>query len=1076
MKKVRIGLLGVALMIAIMLSGVFNITASAATTGTTGDCTWSLDGTVLTISGNGAMGDYSSVMGPFSPWGCSVSEVIIEEGVTTIGSSAFYHCRDLTSVTIADSVTLIKAHAFSDCSKLTSITIPANVSSIGYQAFYNCSALRDVVMTDGSNIFFDEYVFRACTSLYTFNIPDGVTHIPSYMFTGCTSLSNVTIPDSVTHIDEWAFDGCYNLKNITIPESVIFIKTNAFTNCYALENINVSDSNSNFSSIDGVLFNHNGTSLLKYPKGKEKTSYTIPDGVTCIDGGAFFQCYNLCEIIIPYSVTSISSGAFIECNRLYDVYYKGSETEITIGSDNYDLRDATWHYNICFGTTPHAYSYGCDPTCDVCGKPNPTITHSFTLNRGNTCEDCKFSKAPNAPTVYSITSNSVTLEAIEGFEYSMDGVTWQSSNVFDNLKANTEYTFYQRVAESEISFSGEKSEPATAVTNKKVITLVANPVVMRVTATSVTLAPYTGYEYSMDGVTWQKDNEFTGLTADTSYTFCQRVAETNEVEASVASPTITVTTLAKSSCSIKPVAPIIAETTTDTVTLVAREGYEYSKNGTTWQKSNVFTNLSQNTSYTFYQRVAETDTEKASDKSAGTKTKTASVAVSTGVTSDTYYQYLRQYIDTYGRALSSGNMAIIYSSASSSGDMTFYYRIENTNEGISFELLTASEKASYLAQMMDFTLTDSSKYIDVNYTMLYYYYGDCIDTVDTTKRIDRSTYTGSNLYYTYEEGIYIPADYFQESFNMSLELLCRYWNVNLNNNLGFGLKSLGFVSFDGTGPAACDVHSSYHMGSFESRGSYDATCTTDGYTGDYYCSVCGNKSSSGRVIKCVGYHVYSNDCDNTCNVCGENRVIAHFYSDACDTECDVCTAKRDAVDHVYDNRCDGDCNECDLKRIAPHSYDSSESVICNLCGEETDVATYLLTTDGVEATKAYGSKVTISTERFEMVDGLGYAFDYWVVESENATLEFDADVYENSIVMPGEDVVITSAKYLIGDINGDGKVNALDKVALSDIIKSGGDTTKHFDVDMSNAVNARDKVAITKIIKRVYDYAPYTAE
>ena len=78
--------------------------------------------------------------------------------------------------------------------------------------------------------------------------------------------------------------------------------------------------------------------------------------------------------------------------------------------------------------------------------------------------------------------------------------------------------------------------------------------------------------------------------------------------------------------------------------------------------------------------------------------------------------------------------------------------------------------------------------------------------------------------------------------------------------------------------------------------------------------------------------------------------------------------------------------------------------------------------------------------------------------------------------MPGEDVVVKSVKYLIGDVNRDGKVNARDKAALTDLIKSGDDITKYADIDLTGTANARDKAALTSIIKGTYDYAPYMAE
>lgn len=114
-KKLLAILISVILLVGVLPLGT--ITASAATSGTTGDCTWSLDGTVLTISGNGAMGDMSTSL----PWGTAITSVIIEDGVTSIGWDAFSSCTSLKNVFIPKSVVLIKTMAFFGCSGIKNI-------------------------------------------------------------------------------------------------------------------------------------------------------------------------------------------------------------------------------------------------------------------------------------------------------------------------------------------------------------------------------------------------------------------------------------------------------------------------------------------------------------------------------------------------------------------------------------------------------------------------------------------------------------------------------------------------------------------------------------------------------------------------------------------------------------------------------------------------------------------------------------------------------------------------------------------------------------------------------------------
>lgn len=137
------------------------------TSGTTGDCTWTRDGTHLTISGNGAMGDCDPGENE-NLWGTAITSVTIEEGVTTIGELAFSGCESLTSVTMGDSVTTIGDWAFSRCASLRSIIIPDSVITIGYEAF------------------------KRCTSLTSVTIPDSVTSIGNYAFYKCPNLDNKT--------------------------------------------------------------------------------------------------------------------------------------------------------------------------------------------------------------------------------------------------------------------------------------------------------------------------------------------------------------------------------------------------------------------------------------------------------------------------------------------------------------------------------------------------------------------------------------------------------------------------------------------------------------------------------------------------------------------------------------------------------------------------------------------------------------------------------------------------------------------------------------------------------------------
>ena len=162
-------------------------------------------------------------------------DVIIPDGVTSIGSHAFYWCTSLTNVTIPGSVTSIGEYAFDDCFALTSVTIPGSVTTIGYAAFSSCGLTS--VTIPGSVTSIGDYAFAVCKSLTSVTIPGSITSISSYTFAGCSSLTDVTIPDSVTTIGEAAFARCTSLTNVTIPDSVMTIGDSAFEGCDSLTSV-----------------------------------------------------------------------------------------------------------------------------------------------------------------------------------------------------------------------------------------------------------------------------------------------------------------------------------------------------------------------------------------------------------------------------------------------------------------------------------------------------------------------------------------------------------------------------------------------------------------------------------------------------------------------------------------------------------------------------------------------------------------------------------------------------------------------------------------------------------------------
>ena len=143
-----------------------------------------------------------------------IQHVIISNGVTSIGKTAFNYCSNLSSVTIPNSVTSIGMVAFGSCEKLSSVTIPNGVTRIEGSTFASCKKLSSVTIPN-SVTSIEELAFESCFELSSIEIPNSVDSIGMSAFAECNSLTSVTIPSSVTFIDMMAFMYCDTLTTVT---------------------------------------------------------------------------------------------------------------------------------------------------------------------------------------------------------------------------------------------------------------------------------------------------------------------------------------------------------------------------------------------------------------------------------------------------------------------------------------------------------------------------------------------------------------------------------------------------------------------------------------------------------------------------------------------------------------------------------------------------------------------------------------------------------------------------------------------------------------------------------------------
>ena len=346
----------------------------------------------------------------------TITNIVISEGVTSIGSLAFSDYRGLKSVTIPGSVTNVGASAFSGCTNLAHVCIddlaawcrisfeydgnplyyahnlcvngilakylilPDDVTDIKSYAFSGCTNLTSVTIPN-SVTSIGSYAFMDCSGLTNVTIPDSVTNIGYMAFYNCSGLTSVTLPDGVTSIGAQAFYNCSGLTSVTIPDSVTSIGWDAFRNCSGLTSVTIPDSviNIGSSAFDGVPFYENqpdglvvfGKVAYKL-KGNCPESVTIPDGVTSIGAQAFYNCNGLTSVMIPDSVTNIGISAFYNCSGLTSVTIPDSVT--SIGGDAFFGCDGLTSVTIPDGVT----SIGNSAFFNCSGLTSVTIPGSVT--------------------------------------------------------------------------------------------------------------------------------------------------------------------------------------------------------------------------------------------------------------------------------------------------------------------------------------------------------------------------------------------------------------------------------------------------------------------------------------------------------------------------------------------------------------------------------------------------------------------------------------------------------------------------------------------------------------------------
>ncbi len=390
----------------------------------------------LTIDGEGAMEDFAwDSSGPWFEYNANITQLVIEEGVTSIGATAFDGCSKLNGqLRLPSTLISIKADAFAGCGFDGTLQIPDGVTSIGGYAF-GCNNFTSVIIPKSVETI-GEVAFEDCDSLESFKVDSDSQYYSNdeygvlfdkkketlIKYPGEADYTTYTIPEGVSVIED-AFEDCDNLESIFLPNSVMAIDDGNFMNCDYLCSLQVAEQNKWFSSDEkGVLYNYDKTIIIRCPEGLECESYTLPDTVVKIGHWAFYHS-KIEDLILSANVTTIADRAFQGSSFTGDginrVYFKGNApseleedafsscvdnftiyyVEGTSGwtdSEYYDADAGTWYGYELATWDPEAGCTHSDPAnfddvyindIDLIDNGDG-LTHYHSYNAAHTCLSC----------------------------------------------------------------------------------------------------------------------------------------------------------------------------------------------------------------------------------------------------------------------------------------------------------------------------------------------------------------------------------------------------------------------------------------------------------------------------------------------------------------------------------------------------------------------------------------------------------------------------------------------------------------------------------------------------------------
>ena len=307
--------------------------------------------------------------------GSQVQEAEFEEGMKNIPAYAFQGATNLKKVSVPDTVTSIESYAFQSTG-LAIFQLKDNITNLGEYVFANCGNLEEVNWNNTLSEI-PKSTFSECISLKKFNMTNVVKVVAENAFQGCESLENFDFTKNITIVKANAFNRCSSLKTVVIGDSVTSIGQSAFSECRILNDIIIGK---NVTVINANAFQN--CDALK--------EISLPDSVETIGNSAFYNCDSLAAITIPDSVTSIGSSIFYDCDALADVTLGTGITSIP--SSAFEHCDVLQSIVLPYRTA----------TVGANAFKNCVALTEITISRATTSIDATAFSYPSKMTVYGV--------------------------------------------------------------------------------------------------------------------------------------------------------------------------------------------------------------------------------------------------------------------------------------------------------------------------------------------------------------------------------------------------------------------------------------------------------------------------------------------------------------------------------------------------------------------------------------------------------------------------------------------------------------------------------------------------